>query len=179
MIRNLRACVLLGALALPVAVDAQTVQTAGPGRVAIIAAAKEIMTTSRYATLVTIGPAGQPQARIVDPFAPDSNFIIWVATNALTRKVGEIKADARVTLLYFDATAREYATVIGTAQIVDDPAEKLRHWKQEWAEFYSDGPRGSDYVLIRVKPARLEVLSPSRGVLNDPKTWLPAAVDLP
>ena len=62
--------------------------------------------------------------------------------------------------------------------LVTDPDEKTRHWKAEWAPYYKSGPRGADYVLIRVRPTRLEVVSPGRGVVSDAKTWLPAIVDM-
>jgi general stress protein 26 len=178
----IRCGALLGlavSLTLPARASAQGVPTAAPGRAEIIAAARDIMKTVRYATLVTLGAEGRPQARVVDPFEPDSDLTIWVATNALTRKVAEITADARVTLLYFDAMAQEYVSVLGTAKLVSDPAEKLRHWKDEWGGFYQDGPRGADYLLIRVRPTRMEVVSPRRGIMNDPTTWRPVSVDLP
>ena len=136
------------------------------------------METARYATLVTIGDNGQPQARIVDPFVPDTDFAIWIGTNPLTRKVTEIRRDARVTLLYFNAAAAEYVTVVGAATLVADSAEKARHWKPEWAAFYRDGPGGDGYLLIRVQPARLEVVSPRHGLVNDPTTWRPVLLEM-
>ena len=44
---------------------------------------------------------------------------------------------------------------------------------------YPNGARGSDVILIRVAPTRLEVVSESRGMVGDPKTWLPLAIDFP
>ena len=120
-----------------------------------------------------------PQARIVDPFAPEADFTIWVATNPLTRKVAEIRQDPRVTLLYFNAAAAEYVTVLGTATLGSDSAEQARHWKEEWAAFYKEGPRGDSFLLIRVRPTRLEVVSPRRGLVNDPKTWRPIQLEMP
>jgi PPOX class probable F420-dependent enzyme len=144
----------------------------------ILAAAREIMKTARYCSLVTLDAAGQPQARIVDPFPPEDKLAIWIATNPATRKVREIRADPRVSLIYFDPKGPAYVTVIATAEVVEDPAEKARRWKEDWARFYVDRNRGSDYVLIRVKPTRLEVVSEAHGLINDPKTWRPPAVDL-
>jgi general stress protein 26 len=115
----------------------------------------------------------------VDPFAPDSAFVIWIATNPLTRKVTEIRRDSRVTLLYFNAAADEFVTVLGTATLVADSSEKAQHWKAEWAAFYKDGPRGDSYLLIRVRPTRLEVVSPRHGLTNDPRTWRPVVLDMP
>lgn len=154
-------------------------QSESPTRAQIIAAATDVMKAARYATLISIGSDGRPQARIVDPAPPEPDLTIWIATNPLTRKVGEIRHDGRVTLLYFNTALGEYVTVLGTAILVTDSTAKVKHWKSDWAPFYKSGPRGSDYVLIRVKPSRLEVVSPSHKVVSDPKTWLPVSVDLP
>ena len=167
---------VLGARALLVA---QAAQGDTPPRTQVIAAAKKVMQGARYCTLVTIGPGGQPQARIVDPFLPDSDLTIWIATNPLTRKVTEIRSDPRVTLLYFNPATREYVTVLGTAVLDGDPHHKAAHWKPEWAPLYKDQNRGEDYLLIRVRPSRLEVVSARQGMRNDPKTWRPVILDVP
>lgn len=171
--------VLLFAVAAPNPAHSQAAKSLSPTRAQVISAAIDVMKTARYTTLITLGSDGRPQARIVDPATPEQDLTIWIATNPLTRKVAEIKHDARVTLLYFDAKLGEYVTVIGTATLVSDSTSKVKHWKSDWAPFYKSGPRGSDYLLIRVKPSRLEVVSPSHKVVSDPKTWLPASVELP
>lgn len=177
--RRVTTAVLLLASGLPTAAAAQDAPPGAPPRARVIAAAKDVMQTARYSTLITIGEDGHPQARIVDPFAPEAEFVIWIATNPLTRKVGEIRRDPRVTLLYFNAAAAEYVTVLGSATLVADSAEKARHWKEEWTAFYKDGPRGDGYLLIRVRPTRLEVVSPRHGVMNDPGSWRPVLVEWP
>jgi general stress protein 26 len=177
--RVITAVVLGLALVPPATVAQQVPQPGSPPRAEVIAAAKDMMQTARYSTLVTIAEDGQPQARIVDPFAPESDFTVWIATNPLTRKVTEIGRNPRVTLLYFNAAAAEYVTVHGIAALVTDAAVKARHWKEEWAAFYKDGPRGDAYLLIRVRPTRLELVSPRHRLMNDPKTWRPVILDLP
>jgi PPOX class probable F420-dependent enzyme len=157
---------------------AQGTQPESPPRAQVIAAAKEIMQDARYCTLITIGPDGRPQARIVDPFVPDADLTIWIATNPLTRKVKEVRRDPRVTLLYFSPATTEYVTVFATAVLDTDARQKAAHWKTEWAALYTDQNRGEDYMLLRVKPSRLEVVSVRRGIVNDPKTWLPVSVDV-
>jgi len=142
-------------------------------------AAIDIMNAARYCTLATIASDGQPQARIVDPFAPEQDLTIWIATNASSRKVDEIRRDPRVTLLYFNTAASEYVTVIGTALVTTDPKQKAAHWKTDWATFYKNQNKGDDYVLIRVTPSRLEVVSEKRGIRTDPKTWRPTTIVIP
>ena len=145
----------------------------------VLLAARDIMTSARYGTLVTNGPDGHPQARIVDAFAPDSGFVVWIATNALTRKVAEIERDSRVTLSYFNAGTFEYVTLQGVATVSRDARDQAAHWKPEWARLYKDENRGSDYLLLKVTPVRLEVVSARRGINNDPVTWRPTSVTLP
>lgn len=151
---------------------------AAPERATVLKAARELMVKARYCGLVTLDATGQPQARVVDAFEPEADFTVWIATNPATRKVSEIRADGRVTLLYVTG-AEGYVTLIGKAALVSDAAEKARRWKDDWLAFYKDKNRGDDYQLIRVTPSRLEVVSYAHGVLNDPTTWKPVSVELP
>src|SRR4249920_1377723 len=105
-----------GASALAIALTVQTAtiaQDAGgnPSQATIITAATDIMRLARYCTLVTTGADGRPQARIVDPFVPEADLTIWIATNPRTRKIQDIRRDPRVTLLYFNQAKSEYVTV--------------------------------------------------------------------
>lgn len=170
----LRAWILLS-LMLPALPAAQ----GQPSRSQILAGGRDIIQKAGYCSFITAGADGHPQARIVDPLGPDESFTFYIATNPLTRKVGQIRRDPRVTLLCFEAATSSYATVLATAAIVTDAAEKARHWKAAWTPFYAGGPKGDDVVLIRLAPSRLEVVSVSRGLEPDPKTWLPLAMTFP
>ena len=150
-----------------------------PERTVVLKAAREVMLKARYCDLVTIGPAGQPHARPVDPFAPEDGLTVWIATNPASRKVREIRDDARVTLMYLDPAGDGYVTLIGKATLVNDPVEKARRWKDDWLAFYKDKNRGDDYLLVRVVPSRVEIVSGAHGIANDPQTWRPVSVELP
>ena len=147
-------------------------------RAEVIQAAREVMEKARYCALITVDDDGQPQARVVDPFAPEEDLTVWIATKPVTRKVGQITKDPRVTLFYFDPEGLGYVTLLGKADIVKDPVEKAKRWKEDWSAFYDDRNRGDDYLLIRVTPSRLEIMSFGHGLLNDPKTWRPVTIDL-
>jgi general stress protein 26 len=146
-------------------------------REAIIKAAIEVMGAARYSTLVTMD-GEQPQARVVDPFAPDPDMTVWIATKPVTRKVAQIKKNPRVALLYFDQKASAYVTLVGQAALVNDPQEKSKRWKEVWAPLYKDRNKGDDYLLLRVTPERLEISSPAHGLQNDPGTWRPVVLVL-
>lgn len=176
-----RACVIAtaGLLCLPRIAATQAVSTQTPDRTKVVAAAAQIMDKARYCALVTIGRDGHPQARVVDPLPPERDLTVWIATNPITRKVEQIRTDPRVTLFYFDSSGPAYVTLLAKAELVSDPVEKSRHWKEEWAAFYANKNRGEDFILIRCKPIRLELVSYSHGLLNDPSTWRPITIEFP
>ncbi len=166
------------AMTLPMMAQQPAGKAAPPDRAKIVMAAKRVMEKAKYCTLVTLGEDGHPQARIVDPFAPDDGLSVWIGTNPVTRKIAQIKKDPRVTLVYFDPAGMSYVTLLGKAVIVDDPAEKAKHWKDAWTSLYKDKNRGPDFILIRVTALRLEIISFADGLANDPQTWRPVVLDL-
>lgn len=176
--RNPRWAVWLALACAPAVCSAQDTAAAKPTRAQILAAAAELIQAARYCTFVTVDEEGQPRARVVDPFPPEPDMTVWMATKASTRKVGQLRKNPRATLLCFDAARKGYVTLLGTATPIEDAAEKATRWKPEWKAFYDDENRGSDYLLIRMKPSRLEILSPAQGLDNDPRTWLPPSLEL-
>ena len=113
----------------------------------------------------------------MDAFAPDENMSVWFGTNPLSRKVREIRRNPRVTLYYFDRENQAYVTLHGLARLVNDPQEKLRHWKDDWKAFYPDRPKG--YLLIEVRPLRLEVVNVKTGIVGKSRAWAPPSITFP
>lgn len=159
---------LLGVL-VPVGLQAQVVSDDS-----LVLIAREIIEAANYVALISLDAEGHPQARVMDPFSPEDDMTVWLATNPRSRKVEQITADNRVTLYYFDAAGLSTVTLMGTARLVDDSAEKTRRWKPGWEAFYPD--RDSSYLLIEVRPVRMEVVSVKYGLMGDPATWTPLGV---
>ena len=132
-------------------------------------AALEMIHNSRYCALITLDESGQPQARTMEAFAPDTNLVVWFGTNKFSRKVGEINNDPRVTIYYGDDTGNGYVVLTGRAEIVDDPGEKKNRWMEHWDQFYPD--KKSTYILIKVIPQKLEVVSYKHGLTGDSISW--------
>ena len=148
--------------------------SAGNSREQLLTTAKEIMASARYAALITTGANGRINARTMDPFPPADDMVIWFGTNPRSRKVRELRRNPRVTIYYFDPVAQAYVSIQGIARLVNDRAEKARRWKDEWKDFYPDREKG--YLLIAVKPERLEVINVKTGLTGDPNTWDPPTV---
>lgn len=150
-----------------------------PDRSQMLAAAREMILQIRFCALITVDADGAPRVRTMDPFPPDEDWIIHMATNASTRKIDQIRNNPRSALYYFDSSGIGYVSLEGTSRLVSEASEKARFWKPDWTPFYEDQYRGDDYVLIEFRPSRLEIVSASHGIASSPKSWRPAAVDFP
>jgi general stress protein 26 len=146
-----------------------------PPRADLLAEARRVMVAARFCALLTSGEDGRISARTMDALPPDPDFVVWIATNPKSRKVGELRRNPKVTLYYFDEKTSSYASLQGRAQLVDDPAAKEAHWKEQWKPFYKE--RGAGMLLLRIAPERIEVSSPAKGLVSDEATWAPPSVE--
>lgn len=157
----------------PLPAAAQDAAEQDTTRTFLIGVARDVMAAAHFCDLITLDDTGRPRSRVMDPFEPDSDMVVWLGTRRASRKVTQIRNDPRVTLQYFSSEDFEYVTIAGTAQVVDDPVEKENRWKEGWDAFYPDR---NAYLLIKVTPVWLEVLS-RHGIGSDPNTWEPPRVD--
>lgn len=150
-----------------------------PGRAELLQTARNIMQSARFCALITLDGGGQPRARAMDAFPPEADMTVWLATNARSRKVGQIRRNPKATLYYFDPERTGYVSLMGTAELVTAAREKQRRWKEDWKDFYAGGSGDPNYVLIRFRTRRLEIISTNRNLPGDPRTWEPHYVDFP
>ena len=135
----------------------------------LLSAAREIIAASRFCALVTLGADGSPNVRMMDPFAPDDNMVVWMGTNALSRKVEDLRRSPRVAVYYADPEAPGYVTIRGVARVVDDPEEMRKRWKDEWSALYREDR--SNYLLIEIRPETIEVVNLTAGVGSEKESW--------
>lgn len=158
--------------------EGATMQEA-PTRDQVLEAARQIMLSARFATMITLDEQGHPQARVMDAFEPEPDLTVWFGTNPATRKVAELGHDARMTLSYFDPQDPGCVTLLGEARLVENIEEKQARFKTgEWEMFWPEGPESDDYVLIEFRPFRVEVISMKHEIANDPQGFKPAIVEL-
>ena len=139
------------------------------GRAELLSASRDIMSAAPYVALATVDARGRPAVRAMDAEAPGEDMVVWLATNPSSRKVRQIRAEPQVALYYLDADGPGYVTLVGSARLVDEPAQKARHWKESWTPFYPD--RDESVVLIQVTPLWLEIVSVPHGANGDPEDW--------
>ena len=133
--------------------------------------AQEMMNEANTCALISLDKEGRPRIRTMSPFRPEEDFVVWFGTNPHSRKVEQIRQDPRVTLYYTEKDETGYVMIHGKAELVNDPDEKQKHWKEEWEAFYPN--RGEAYLLIKVSPEWMEVISEKHGILGNEKSWTP------
>jgi general stress protein 26 len=155
---------------------AQEQKATSPDRAKVIAAAREIIAPLTYCGLITIDEAGQPQARTMNPFPPDEEFVVWMATNTRSRKVEHMRKNPRVTLFYSNlAKADGYVSIAGRAVLVDDMQEILKRKRAYWDQAF---PGLKNLVLIKVVPERIEVVNYKAGLSSDAETFRAASITM-
>ena len=148
---------------------AQPQPTSPKSRDSLLSAAREIMGMQKYCALITVDSTGRPHARTMNPFPPEEDMIVWIATNSRSRKVQEIRNNPSVCLYYADhKEAHGYVAITGKAVLVDDMNEKLKRKREYWSQAFPDFKY---LILIKVIPEQLDVLNYARGGTNEPVTW--------
>jgi len=142
----------------------------------IIAAAREIIGMQTYCALVTIDSWGKPQIRTMNPFPPENDMTVWIATSSRSKKVKEIRNNPNVCLYYSDhAKAVGYTAIKGKAILVDDMQEKIKRKREYWNQAFPDF---NYLMLIKVVPEEIEVINYKYGMVNDPATFKAPFIEL-
>ena len=152
-------------------ISAQQIKNSTHSSITLIKAAKEIMTSTGTCALITQDKQGVSNVRTMDPFPPEKDFTIWFGTNPKSRKVKQIKNNNKVTLYYRDKDESGYVTIYGKAELINDQKLKNKFWKDTWKSFYPN--KKESYLLLKVTPIRIEIVSPPRNIIGSAETWEP------
>jgi len=136
--------------------------------------AKDIINNAKSCALISIDKEGAPRVRTMEPFPVEDDFTVWFGTNSNSRKVEQIKNDARVTLYYLEKEDAGYVVISGIATLVNDEFYKNKYWKKSWEAYYQENKE--NFSLIKVTPIWMEILSPPNNIYNDSVTWTPPVV---
>jgi len=151
--------------------SAQQIKNTSLSKTALIKAAKEIMTYTGTCALITQDKNGVSRVRTMDPFAPEKDLTVWFGTNPKSRKVAQIKNNNNVTIYYRDKDDSGYVILHGKAEIIKNQTLKNKYWKDTWSSFYPN--KKESYLLIKVTPIWMEIVSPPRNIIGSSETWEP------
>ena len=144
-------------------------------RDSVIMAAREIISSVKYCALITIDSAGCADVRTMNPFPPEDDMTVWMATNTRSRKYNQINKNHNVTLYYANhSKADGYVAIKGKAVLIKDSAEITKRKRDYWDQSFPDWKY---LVLIKVIPERLEVINYRRRMYNAEITWKVPSVE--
>ena len=118
----------------------------------------KILDHPRTAALATINASGAPWVRYVTIRA-EKDLTLSFCTGLSTRKAGEIAAHPAVHLtcgVLNPPDGSVFLQIAGRAEIHSDAATKLKYWQEEWRRYFK-GPEDPDYVMVFVRPYRIEL----------------------
>ncbi|HSR17369.1 MAG TPA: pyridoxamine 5'-phosphate oxidase family protein [Ignavibacteriaceae bacterium] len=139
-------------------------------RDSVIAAAREIMSMQPYCALITVDSSGMPNVRTMNPYPLGDDLIVWFATNRISRKAREIQNNPNVCVYYADhVKAAGYVALNGKAEIIDDRDILVNKKREYWEQSVPDWK--NVLVLIKIVPAKLEVVNYKHKLYGDPVTW--------
>ncbi len=125
------------------------------------------MRRKKYCLVSNVGPDGV-SARVLQPFPPGPDLDVWFGTGASSRKVAELRADARATIAYQDDDKSAGVMLMGRMEVVESLEVRQRRFMPMWYAFWPEGPSSADYVLLHFVPHQLEVWDASRGITPEP-----------
>ena len=136
--------------------------------------AREIMINANTCALITVDSLNRPRVRMMGTLKPEGDFTVWLGTNPKSRKVAQLQQNPEVTVYYTEEGNSGYVMLQGTAQLVNDIRKKEVHWKEEWRAYYPNYP--DDYLLIKVSPNWMEVVSYKHNIISESETWEPQRI---
>ena len=141
-----------------------------------LAVARGIVDAVTYCVAATPDGQGGVSARIVQPRPLGDDWTVDTLTNRRCRKVREVEAAGRLTLLYQHDESRGYASLSGPAEVVDDRALKRASWTPAHDRWNVGGPDNPDTLYLRMRVERIELWSAGEGVMPEPEGYSAAVL---
>ena len=110
---------------------------------------RRIVRDVQVAMLTTEGLNGEMHSRPMITLNVEFDGSVWFFAHADSSKVNEIRHQPLVNISYIGGDG--YASLAGTAHIVEDSEKKRELWHEGLRTWLHEGPQSSDVVLICVK----------------------------
>lgn len=134
-----------------------------PDAASVLGAARQILEAAYYSFLTTMDADGRPTSRLLQHFDPAGDLTLRFGTAARSRKVAQIEANSDVLVACLDPGTLGYVVVNGTARVHRDAVTKSKYWREPWRAIWPTGPEGDDYLVLEIRPDRIEVVDSPVG----------------
>ncbi len=128
----------------------------------------ELIEMAPVAYVTTIGPGGYPYTRAMFNLRNRERFpgqahlfaehrddlLVYFSTNTSSQKLGQIRADPRVSVYYCNPDQIHGLMLSGDIEVVDDSALRHAIWNEGWERYYPSGPDDPDHTVLCLRPRR-------------------------
>lgn len=132
--------------------------------------ALRLMERADAAYLTTLDATGYPRTRAMlnlrnkrqwSALAPvfkghEEDLLLYFTTNTSSLKIGQIRANPRVSVYFCDPGQFHGLMLGGDIEIVTDRKLKQAVWQDSWEAYYPLGRDDPDYTILRLTPAFAE-----------------------
>jgi general stress protein 26 len=138
--------------------------------------ARTIMEKVKVCFLLAASESGAVSARLMQPFGPEEDLVLWFGASAASRKVQEFERDPRATVAYHLPGEAAYVSLMGRVSVEHDATLRQRYWRESFTAFWPAGPAHENYVLLRFAPERVELMHIDEGIAPEPFGLRPAVL---
>ena len=135
----------------------------------LLAASRATIDEVLYCWVATEAEDGGAHARAVRVFTAGPEDDDWTRRFLCrrgSRKVAEMRRNARVTLAYQHVSGDVYVALVGNASLVEDRAEMRSLWQGDWDEKFPPGFADANMIVAKIHVDRIE--THARGITAEP-----------
>ncbi|RYG38895.1 general stress protein [bacterium] len=127
---------------------------------------RDIMKDVRICMLTTVENSGELRSRPMAIQDAEFDGDLWFFTNESSPKVDEIQADREVNVAFSEPKAQRYASVSGTATLVNDRQKMEEFWSPAYKAWFPKGLEDPDLALLKVNVRSGELWdAPASGIV--------------
>jgi general stress protein 26 len=135
----------------------------------LLTAARAAIDEVPYCWVATEAEGGGAHARAVRAFPGGSGDDAWTRRFLCrrgSRKVAEMRSNARVTLAYQHGSGDVYVALVGRAALIEDRTEMRSLWQGDWDEHFPPGFADANMIVAKIHVDRIEIHA--RGITAEP-----------
>jgi len=130
----------------------------------------------RIAMLTTVSEDGSFDSRPMATQKTEFDGTVWFLTRSDSGKVGEIRDDSHVELIYADPGASKYVSAKGRASVSQDKVKIHELWNPMYKAWFPEGEDDPKIAVLRVDVTEAEYWEASSSKLVMGVKYLAAAV---
>jgi general stress protein 26 len=103
---------------------------------------------SKIALLATNGAEGYPNIKAMIKNKNEGLRRIWFTTNTSSKKIAQLKMDAKACVYFVDFDKWMGLMLVGTIDVLQDPEAKQQFWHDGFERYYPLGVNDPDYSVL-------------------------------